>query len=305
MSGRLTDAAIRMALTPAQDAVAPLDFASTLNDSIRGVRQRPRRRWTDLSGFRQLSSFGRMLIIVLLLFGLLLGILLAGSLRQQGGPNGLLLVATGDRIQAIDVNSGLSSNLVSVPGIFQVTRSPDGQVVSFWTRHGDIDWLEVIRPDDGERRRVAAGLDMLGAGCIDQWSPDSTALAVRRPSMPRRRPCGSSWSTWPDVPATSPRPKRLRHVRSGPRMVRGSRSRRTSTAIGMWRSVGRDGSEVRDVSGNLEDANAKARTPGRAMAAMSTSGREAGLGAFGSGTHLSSRRRRGSQPAGLPTGPRR
>ena len=113
-----------------------------------------------------------MLIIVLLLFGLLLGILLAGSLRQQGGPNGLLLVATGDRIQAIDVNSGLSSNLVSVPGIFQVTRSPDGQVVSFWTRHGDIDWLEVIRPDDGERRRVAAGLDMLGAGCIDQWSPD-------------------------------------------------------------------------------------------------------------------------------------
>ncbi len=178
MSGRLTDVAIRRALTPAQDIVAPSDFSSSVHASISGVRQRPRRLWADLPGFGQLSGAGRALIVVLLMLGLLLGILLVGSLRQQTGPNGLLLLATGDQLRAIDVNSGTSAALLSTPTISQVTRSPDGKVVSFWTDHGDVDWLEVFRPDGGDRRRVAADLDMQGAGCIDQWSPDSAELAV-------------------------------------------------------------------------------------------------------------------------------
>lgn len=143
MSGRLTDVAIRRALTPAQDIVAPSDFSSSVHASISGVRQRPRRLWADLPGFGQLSGAGRALIVVLLMLGLLLGILLVGSLRQQTGPNGLLLLATGDQLRAIDVNSGTSAALLD-------THHLPGDAFARWQG--------CLLLDGSRRRRLARSL---------------------------------------------------------------------------------------------------------------------------------------------------
>jgi dipeptidyl aminopeptidase/acylaminoacyl peptidase len=179
MNGQLTDREIREALAPGINVVAPASFASSLEASIAGVPQRrPLWSWIAPRRARAVSPAGWATIVVLLLFGALLGILLAGSTRPAPSPARLLVLANAQGLRTIDLDSGATSSVLADTGISQVARSPDGELASFWTHHIGVDWLEVIRTDGQGRRRLAADLTLLNGGCIDRWSPDSTRLAV-------------------------------------------------------------------------------------------------------------------------------
>ena len=255
MRGRLTDATIRRALTPAPDIVAPMDFAEEMGRSIAGVPQRPRLWWAVLVNFQRVARFGSTAIVILLLLALLIGILLVGSTRPRVGPNGWMLVATGDELLAIDADSGTSAALLSEPGIFQVTRSPDSKLVSFWTHHGDVDWLEVVPAEGGERRRVAAELDLQSGGCIDHWAPASTRVAVTAVDIANRAARilvadmdgRASYMTRPETRATCP----IWSPDGAWLAYAGTFDGHRHVAIARP-----DGTEERDVSGDLDGADA-------------------------------------------------
>jgi Tol biopolymer transport system component len=82
-------------------------------------------------------------------------------------------------LQAIDVVDG-SVRSILPPGDSAkgVSRSPDGQLVAFWTIDGGRSHLWVIGVDGRDRRELAAHLRLGWANAIDVWSSDSRFLAT-------------------------------------------------------------------------------------------------------------------------------
>jgi hypothetical protein len=121
--------------------------------------------------------------ILALLVALLLGILAVGALRKPvplGGPTGLVVIANRDRLEGVDIESGVTIDLLAdVPGTHAVSRSPDGWLASYRAGADDLSQhLELIRTDGQQRRIVAPGVTFTGKSCNDIWSNDSRWLVA-------------------------------------------------------------------------------------------------------------------------------
>ncbi len=120
-----------------------------------------------------------VVLTALLLLTMLGTLLLVGALiRERPLGNGALFVSRAGSLSSIDPTSGSVTALVDGEGrIFQVTRSPDGRFVTFWTSETDTDRLWVIRADGTMRRSLVQELPPVRNACIDVWSPNSQSLA--------------------------------------------------------------------------------------------------------------------------------
>ena len=177
----LTDDAIRRALEPSHDVVAPGDFTERVAEAI--ARQ-PRR-----GGFRFLapSAWQRQapLLMQLIILGLLLALLTLGAIlfaASQDRPlgNGAILVAREGEVIAVDGETGDVTTLMPAgTAVSTVSRSPHGGWVSLWTGSGGDNRLEVMRSDGTGRRPLAEGVRPRpeGMGGINLWSADERFLA--------------------------------------------------------------------------------------------------------------------------------
>jgi Tol biopolymer transport system component len=180
----VSEEALRRALRPSPDLAAPADFALMVGDAIARQPQQ-RRGWGVFGGgwSSPLGRFGQLVLIAALLLALVIGAVIAGSLRDRPPASGSLVVALSNQLSVIDPRTGVSKPLLDDQrGIFGVTRSADGGFVSFWTGTPDQPGttLEVVRVDGGGRRVLATNVAPapVSRGGIDTWSGDGQYLAA-------------------------------------------------------------------------------------------------------------------------------
>ncbi len=173
-----TDSAIRRALTPAPDVLAPADFTTGVAEGIGRARQRS--PWPFVG---PAWSTSRRLLVQAALLALLL-VLLIATLLLVGGPpagNGRIVLVDENRVVAVEPGSGMESELLVAEGqVSGLSRSPDGRWVSFWIGSGSDEHLEIMRADGSDRHAVAQDVNPspIGGNGIDLWSPDSRFLAA-------------------------------------------------------------------------------------------------------------------------------
>ena len=119
------------------------------------------------------------LAIILLLVALAAAIVIAGAFnRSVPIGNGPLVVAAGGELRAIDVDTGSSRLIISAgESAKHVSRSPDGQIVAYWTVDPGGDQLVFSGIDGQPRSGAVLAQAVTWAGCVDTWSPDSRYLA--------------------------------------------------------------------------------------------------------------------------------
>jgi dipeptidyl aminopeptidase/acylaminoacyl peptidase len=180
----VSDEAIRRALRPGPAVSAPTDLAFSVG---RAIADQPQRRWgRGLSGgpwARQLGLAGQLVLVLALLLALIVGVIIAGSLRQRPLGSSPLFVAQSGVLSVIDPETGGATPVLDDPnGIFGVTRSTSGDLVAYWTgtagRRGTT--LELVRADGTDRRALATNLAPapVGRGGIDVFSADDRYLAA-------------------------------------------------------------------------------------------------------------------------------
>jgi hypothetical protein len=181
---RLDDNALRRALRPGPDVVAPATFGLAVGRAIAGRPQR-RRPWPGVpaSWPRELGLVVQLVLVVALLLALIVGALLAGAVRTRPFGGGPLFLSRSMELSVIDSDAGVARPVLHDPrGIFGVARSTDGGLVSFWTGvAGRPDTaLELVRADGSDRRVLAADVSPgpVGRGSIDVWSADNRYLAT-------------------------------------------------------------------------------------------------------------------------------
>ena len=123
----------------------------------------------------------RLPILILLLLALLLGALITvGALLRTptlGGVNGLAVTTFEGELTTIDTTDGSQRTLLpDGTKVAGVSRSPDGDFVTYWTDARTR--LEVMGIDGTGRRQLAESFDVQGARCYDVWSPDSRRVAA-------------------------------------------------------------------------------------------------------------------------------
>ncbi|MEO7118826.1 MAG: hypothetical protein ABIZ34_07630 [Candidatus Limnocylindrales bacterium] len=175
----LTDSAIRRALAPAPDVLAPADFTIGVAEVIGRTRQRS--SWLPVGPD---WSTSRRLLVQAVLLALLLVLLIVALLVVGGLPagNGRIVLVDGNRVMAIEPGSGVESELLVADGeVSALTRSPDGRWVSFWIGSGSDRHLEIMRADGSDRQTVAREVvpSPVGGNGVDLWSPDSHSLAAQ------------------------------------------------------------------------------------------------------------------------------
>jgi hypothetical protein len=194
----LTDAAIEHALTPGPEVHAPFDFTANMTRALAESRRPRLSVLLSAAWSTRATRATQLLLLLLLLLVLLIGMLVAGSLQRRTFPNGHVITVDGAGTSLIDVDPTTSTvrNILAVdaagtPGstIFGVSRSTDGGLISFWTRTEGATALEIVESAGGNRRTVATNLvpGPIGQGQIDVWSPDGRWLAagVSVADMPR------------------------------------------------------------------------------------------------------------------------
>ena len=178
----LTDAAIERALAPGFDVAAPADFTEQISIAIAAQPRRSRLWLLNPAAWSRQSPLMTQMILLLLLLALLIGAVAVASLPRKAFANGDVIVASGAELLEVDPETGVSRSLLTGEGdIFGVTRSDDGQLISFWTETpAEGTTLEVSDATGGERRRLAENVipRPVGEGQIDVWSPDRRSLAA-------------------------------------------------------------------------------------------------------------------------------
>ncbi len=176
----LTDAAIERALTPGHDVAAPADFMAGFAQAIAEKPGQSRISFLDAAAWqRQVPSAARMLLLLALL-GVLLASAIAFASLQHRAVNGHLIVGTGHELLDVDPETGVTSTLVANLGYLSgVTRSVDGNLISFWASTVDGLALEIVDKNGADVRQVATNVtpNPVGQGQIDVWSPDGSSLA--------------------------------------------------------------------------------------------------------------------------------
>lgn len=179
----LTDAAIERALAPGLDVAPPADFTKQIAATIATQPRRSRLWLFNPAGLsRQAPMVTQLMLLLLLLLVLLVGAIAVASLPRRALANGHVIVARGAELLDVDPETGVSRSLLTGEGnIFGVTRSDDGQLISFWTKTPTEGTpLEIVSAAGVDRRRVATNLSPspVGQGQIDVWSPDRRWLAA-------------------------------------------------------------------------------------------------------------------------------
>lgn len=175
----LSDEAIRRALRPAADVVAPVGLVGRV---ARAIATNPRQsRWPHMPQARSRTFYllGQLLLVLALLLALIIGAIIVGSLRERPTGGGPVFVAQGNELSAIDLQTNrLTPIVVEADGIFGVARSTSGEYVSFWTGPGPNN-LVVMHADGTDRHQVARNLEAQAtyAGGIDVWSSDDRFIA--------------------------------------------------------------------------------------------------------------------------------
>jgi Tol biopolymer transport system component len=251
----LTDAAIERALSPAMDVAPPADFTRNFATAI---ALQPRSRPSLLSWIpwpRQSPLGAQALLLILLLLALVIGAVVLAKQPWAGPGNGYLIVSTGKELVAIDPKTAASTTLLTGPGkVFGIARSDDGRLISFWTQAPGALTLEIVDGNGANRRRVAQNVlpPPIGEGQIDVWSPDRRWLAAGVLAGGTRRillvdaTTGSGELIGPDGaanPLWSPDGQLLAF----------SRPIGNNTVLSVMH---RDGTGLRDISGDLEGFNA-------------------------------------------------
>ncbi|MEO7118747.1 MAG: hypothetical protein ABIZ34_07230, partial [Candidatus Limnocylindrales bacterium] len=176
---KLTDSAIRRALTPAPDILAPADFTTGVVEGIGRTRQRS--SWPFVG---PAWSTSRKLLVQAVLLVLLLVLLVATLLVVGGLPagNGRIVLVEGNRVVAVEPGSGTPTELLVADGpVSALTRSPDGRWISFWSDSGSDTRLDIMRANGSDRQTVALKVvpSAIGGNGVDLWSPDSHFLAAQ------------------------------------------------------------------------------------------------------------------------------
>jgi dipeptidyl aminopeptidase/acylaminoacyl peptidase len=118
-------------------------------------------------------------LVLLPLLAVIAALGIAGALLRSGPPgNGPLVIVLRGGLQAIDVDTGSSREIVS-PGenAHHVSRSPDGRLIAYWKVEAGGEELTFIGTDGRGIRRVSEESPVAWGGCIDTWSEDSRYLA--------------------------------------------------------------------------------------------------------------------------------
>jgi hypothetical protein len=178
----LTDAAIERALTPDRNVAAPADFTQRIAIAI-APKPRQSRLWVlNPAAWPRQAPLMKQLLLLLLLLALLVGAVALALQPRKAFANGDVIVASGAQLLEVDPETGASRTLLSGEGeIFGVTRSGDGQLISFWTKTLTAGTsLEIVSAGGLDSRRVATNLSPspIGQGQIDVWSPDRKWLAA-------------------------------------------------------------------------------------------------------------------------------
>lgn len=175
----LTDSAIRRALSPAPDVLAPADFTTGVAEVIGRTSQRS--PWLLVGPS---WSTSRRLLFQAVLLALLL-VLLVVMLTVVGGlpaGNGRIVLVDGGRVVAVEPGSGMERELLVADGeVSGLTRSPDGRWISYWIGSGSDKHLDIMRANGSDRQTVAQEVvpAAIGGNGVDLWSPDSHFLAAQ------------------------------------------------------------------------------------------------------------------------------
>ncbi|CAN5630585.1 hypothetical protein BH23CHL6_BH23CHL6_07360 [soil metagenome] len=249
----LTDEAIRRALEPSFDVLAPPEFTERVADAI--ARQ-PRRGglWFLASPAwrRQAQLLVQLIILALLLVLFTVGAVLIAGLPNRPLGNGSILVVRGSELVAIDDETGNATTLIDEgTAVSAVSRSPNGDWVSLWTGSGRDKRLEVMRSDGTGRRPLADGVQPrpFGMDGMNLWSHDDQFLAADVLASGKRRilvvdvASGDGWLIGPETgamaPLWSPDGEWIAFHYSRPG---------TAATLAVMRP---DGTEVREISGDL------------------------------------------------------
>jgi Tol biopolymer transport system component len=118
-------------------------------------------------------------LVMLLVLAAIAALGIAGALLRAGPPsNGPLVIVLRGGLQAIDVGTGSSRQIVP-PGenAHHVSRSPDGRSIAYWKVGASSEELTFIGIDGDGLRRVSEERPVAWGGCIDTWSEDSRYMA--------------------------------------------------------------------------------------------------------------------------------
>ena len=250
----LTDEAIRRALDPSFDVLAPPELTERVASAI--ARQ-PRRGglWFLASPAwrRQAQLLVQLIILALLLVLLTVGAVLIAGLPNRPLGNGSIFVVRGSELVAIDGETGDAKALIAEgSAVSAVSRSPNGGWVSLWTGSGPDKRLEVMRSDGTGRRPLAEGVQPrpVGMDGINLWSHDEQFHAADVLASGSRRilivevASGKGWLIGPESGAMAP----LWSPDGEWIAFRLSRPAGAPATLAVMR---RDGSEVREIAGDL------------------------------------------------------
>lgn len=188
----LTDEAIRVALTPAPQIVAPSDLGASIRATVEATSQR--RRWLSWVFPAPVSSSIRVLVLVglvslLMLVGLLIAV---GALRSpkpslpadaamfRGGPGRTgLVLGPGPTSQPTilwerSVGGAITANMPAVVGGVVYVADAGGGVTAFDAAAGDVRWSTRLGSAANTSPAVVGGLVVVG-----DTAGDVVALDIR------------------------------------------------------------------------------------------------------------------------------
>jgi Tol biopolymer transport system component len=129
------------------------------------------------AAMRRVMTMAALAVTLIALLGLL-AFAIGQRDREQGG-NGLLIISRSGELQALDTETGdIETVIPQGQPIIGVSRSPDGQLVAFWTGPDTGDRLDIADVDGGNRQTIVAAGELTRRGCVDAWSTDSRWLAA-------------------------------------------------------------------------------------------------------------------------------
>ena len=195
-------------------------------------------------------------LAILALIAVAAAIVIAGAFnRVVPVRNGLLVVTAQGELRAIDVDTGAIHQIAVIgENDGHVSRSPDGRLVAYWKVDPGGDQLVFLGIDGGGKRLVALEEAVTWAGCVDNWSPDSRFVAseVKVGGISRiliaDSVSGTSRFVTPSgvighCPLWSPDGGSIAFAQEQP------------SGPGVLSIIGADGSDLRDVSGDIGGAD--------------------------------------------------
>ncbi len=185
------------ALSDVGGAARP-EYLDDIVTRARSTRQRPTwtfpERWLPMSVAVRREGVSRVAILFVLLLLLLVAalatsVVLTGSPTRRPAPlvvtNGMIAFQSGNDIVAVQPDG--SGRRVLVPGATQkgdISFSPDGHRMAYWSQNGTLQDLVVADADGSHPTTIASGVIEPTGPPYAVWSPDSTKLAYSSRTEP-------------------------------------------------------------------------------------------------------------------------